>query len=270
MGRGSNESYNMVSIVFLALSALVCALTLLILGDVVPAGPLEPATEVPTATLALAADGRLPTFTPSDTPIATRDTGPSETPSITPTWTGMPTNTFTPSASPTGTNTATGTATFTLSPTWTFTPSATFTVTPTWTSTSTIAPPAAGQPPAGGTGATFTTPPSFPLLRDAFTHPGCQWQGIGGQVNGTQGPLPGITIKVTNPDGTTLTAVSGTAPDYGQSGWEIQVASAPTAGTYQVQVVAADQVTPLSNALAVQFTGTCEQSLAVVNFIQVQ
>lgn len=267
MGQSSsNEVFNFISVFFIALSALVCALSFLISGDVIPAGPLEPATDIPAATLVFEDyEGQFPRFTPSDTAEPTQEALPSATFTITPTWTGLPTNTGTPTTSPTPTDTPLPTATFTLSPTWTFTPS------PSETPTETLVPPTAvpGQPNPPG-GGSFTVPPNFPIYRDAFTHPGCEWQGIGGQVNGPNGPLPGITIKVTLPDNTSFTTASGTAPSYGQSGYELQVANAPTPGTYQLQVVGADGVTPLSGNITVQFSGACEQSLALVNFIRLQ
>jgi hypothetical protein len=265
MGQSSsNEVLNFISVFFIALSALVCALSLMISGDVIPAGPLEPATDVAAPTVR-----PWETFTPTDTLEPTEEAPPTSTFTVTPTWTGLPTNTFTPTMSPTPTDTPLPSATFTLSPTWTFTPSPTETPTQTPPPTATIqAAPNQPNNPPGGT--SFTVPPSFPIYRDAFAHPGCEWQGIGGQINGPNGPLPGITVRVTLPDNTTLTSVSGTAPSYGQSGYEIQVGNAPAPGAYQVQVVAADGTTPLSGPLTVQFTGTCEQNLALVNFIQLQ
>lgn len=273
MGQNSsNEVFNFISVFFIALSALVCALSLMISGDVIPAGPLEPATDIPAATLVFADyDGQFPQFTPSDTVQPTEQAPPTATFTITPTWTGLPTNTGTPTSSPTPTDTPLPSATFTLSPTWTFTPS------PSETPTITLPPPTQppaqnppGQNPPPGAGGSFTVPPSFPIYRDAFAHPGCEWQGIGGQVNGPNGPLPGITLKVTLPDSTTQTAVTGTAPSYGQSGYEIAVGNAPAPGTYQIQVVGADGTTPLSGPITIQFPGTCEQNLALVNFIRLQ
>ena len=167
MGQGSssqNETYNFISIFFVAMSIFVCLIAGLVMGDVVPAGPFEPATEVPEPT-SLVRDGRLPTATPSNTPRPTRELPPTSTPSITPTWTGFPTNTSTPTRTPTPTEEPSATLTFTSSPT------PTLTLTLTLTPTDTVPAPTA---PA----LLYVVQQGMPIYRDAFLHEGCEWQGI--------------------------------------------------------------------------------------------
>lgn len=258
--QGSNSTFNLISMFFLALTAFVCLIALLVMADIVPAGPLEPATDVPLPTSVLV-NGQLPSATPSNTlpPTVEGIDTPTRTPS--PTWTKFPTNTPTLTLSPTRTIVPTSTLTFTPSFTPTFTPSVTFTASP----TETTAPP---TPTEDLSNILFTPQPGMPIYRDAFLHPGCEWFGVAGQVVGQNGePLIGLTIKVTGDSGTAI-SVTGSNTGYGTSGFEAQLGLAPLAGTYTIQIVAADQVTQLSSPILLNFDGSCERNMALINFIQ--
>lgn len=84
--NSSNQRYNLISIFFLALTVMVCLIAVLILGNVVPAGPFEPATDVPTPTVLAG----IPTLTPTMTPLPTTAPIPTATPLPSATWTPIP------------------------------------------------------------------------------------------------------------------------------------------------------------------------------------
>lgn len=268
MAQGSQgsspELFNVISVFFLALSAFVCIISLLILGDIVPAGPLEPATDVPPPTSVLV-NNQLPTATPSDTPQPTSPELSTRTPTPSLTWTPFPTRTSTPTRTPTETPIPSATNTFTPSPTVTMTPSLTFTP----SATPTLQPDTA-TPTTSAVQVLFQVQPNMPIYRDAFLHPGCEWLGAGGQITGQNGePLVGLTVRITGPNGSSVTQVTGTNTNYGASGWEAQLANAPAANVYTVEVMSADLSRPLSNPITLSFDGTCERNLGLVNFTQV-
>lgn len=272
MGKKGNESYDLLTVFFLALSGFVCIITFMIMGDAISAGPFEP--EVPTATVVPLVFGTVtPTPpTPSATPLL-----PSLTPQPSATWTGIPTSTasFTPTSSPTGA------PTITLTWTPSSTPSITNTVPgPTETPVPPTETPVPPTPTATGPTPTFTATISAfplnvqqgtPLFRDAYLHPGCQWQGFAGQIT-LQGGAPGLgyVIRVTG-DGINgaLTQVSGTNTNYGSSGWEVQVGTAPSAGRYSLTVMSSDTTRQLSPTIDLSFPNDCTQNLVLINFVQV-
>ncbi|PJF42013.1 MAG: hypothetical protein CUN55_10670 [Phototrophicales bacterium] len=250
-----NETYDLISIFFLALSILTCLFTVAILTDAVAAGPFEP--EIPTNTPTVAVLGTpTPTLeTPTRTPIP-----PTNTPTETASYTPFPTNT----------ETATSTPTITLTPSITLSPTPVGRVIntplPSNTPTPTTPPP------------TNTPAPEFPLLlqpgtplfRNAFLVEGCEWQGLAGQVTLIGGePAIGLVVRVSGTGIGQLETVTGLAEAYGTSGWEIQIGNSVSITDVTVQVFSADGSTPLSEAVAVSFPGSCTQNLALVNFVQV-
>lgn len=270
MRQAGSDLYDLVSVFFLALGAFMCIITLLIMGGVVTAGPFEP--EDPTATPTRLAAA---TFTPSPmTPTQTPEPA-TATYTITPTWTDFPTNTALPSTTPSQTQTPTITLTWTPSstPSQTEIPSSP-TEAPTITNTPSITPTEGPSPTATITVAPFplTVQQGMPLFRDAYLHPGCEWQGVAGQVTLLGGaPGLGYVIQVTG-DGISgsLTQVSGTNTNFGAAGWEIKVADGVTSGRYQVQVLSADGTQQLSPVVELAFNSDCEQNLALINFVQVR
>ena len=231
---GANDVYNMISIFFVALAGFVCLIAFLIMGDILPAGPLEPATEVPLPTEI----GDI-TATPTDTPQ------PSATPQDTPESQATPT--WTPFPSQTATATVTSSATPIPSATATFTETATPTETPTGVPTET------------------STPQPVPTLG----LPAVLQYNLQNVTTSTGQPVPNLWVRIvgTNIDQFVLT---GSTASYGTlGGFELQTNSAPTAATFQIQVYGADQTTALSNAIPVNMNGTCDQTLAVVNFVQI-
>ncbi len=169
--------------------------------------------------------------------------GPTRTPTPSPTATFTPTNTPTATFTPTSTLPPSETPTFTPSPTG-----------PTATPTSQYA---------------FMLQPGSLILRDNFGNAaGCNWQGVAGQVTTDRGePVLGVQVRVKGP-GVELATLSGTAPFYGPSGWEIKVADAPVTSRYEVSLwVTGQQASP---TVEIVFPGVCQQNLATLNFIQMR
>jgi hypothetical protein len=283
MAQRDNTLYNLITLFFIGLSVVTCLIALLIIGNAVDAGPFEPATEVPLPTQLT----DLPTSTITLTPPPTLESVPSVTPLDTATWTPFPSATATNTFVPTNTRTPTRTRTFTPSATFTGTPQPTETLTPSFTPSVTLTVAPSNTPtftvtpsPTGPTAtATLTVAPfplaigqGTPIIRDAYLHPGCQWQGFAGQVVQQDGnPLTGYIIQVTDlSNNTRLTQVSGTNTNYGLSGWELQVSlNGQSTGRYRVQVYTSDGATTVSAPVEIAFSGSCQQNLVLLNFVQV-
>jgi hypothetical protein len=180
-------------------------------------------------------------------------------PSFTPV---TPTLPVTPTIPPTNT-TAPGTPTNTLFPS--ITPSQ----------------PAAAPGTATGLPASLTpiaigdTPSPFPFsLREPVSltsnfanSAGCLWQGVGGQVFDVNNqPLTGVRVHVFGP-GIDTYAVSGSNTLYGQSGYEVSVANTTSLTAYIVELQSPTG-TVISDQVQINFTATCQQNLALVNFKQ--
>lgn len=87
-------------------------------------------------------------------------------------------------------------------------------------------------------------------------------------MNGLQGiPLTGLTVAVSTPGGQPITALSGSSPRNGPSGWLVKVGSSPFRGRYEVELRNKDGVA-ISPKVTVDFTGQCESNLILVNFFQ--
>lgn len=197
----------------------------------------------------------LPTFTPTRTPL----------PTLPPTFTDTPTLTIAPTTTPTLTPTLAPSATITASPSITVT--ATITPTPT--------PPPSATP--GGPGAASPSP--FPyelpggqvvLVPNTYNAAACAWQGLGGQVFGLQGTeiniSSGLQAHVFG-SGIDLRSPVGSNSNYGQSGWEIAVATSINTNTYFVQLETA-QGTAVSDIYSVTFPGDCQRNVALLRFRQ--
>lgn len=245
--------YNIISLIFLALSVVVI---IFVVVQLLGPGPAPEAVgALPTAYV-------LPTLTPSNTPTNTPPATVTET----------PTNTLTP--------TQTETPTLTISPSPTITETLGPTDTPSATPTPSISPTA--SPTETPTGPTATLEPTLsPFLFDLreeqviFTTnfantAGCAWQGIGGQVFDLAGaPLTGLVIHIFGPNGLDRTVQSGSNSLYGVAGWEFPVDNKINANTYTVELMSAGG-TIVSRQITVTFPNDCARNLALVNFIQVR
>lgn len=129
---------------------------------------------------------------------------------------------------------------------------------------------------SAGEGAETTTTPSvyaFTLQDNAVTYvenqneDGCAWQSIAGQVIGLDGePIRQLPVQVTGENFEWLT-FTGSAPDFGPSGYEVWLNSTPLEAEYEVQLLNTTGL-PLSEIIVVQTLSACERNIAIVNFVQ--
>ena len=269
MKQAANVFFNIVSMIFVVLTAIVLAAVLAIAGDSMESPIFAPEATEP----ALAVVG-IPSLTPSNTPIPTATSTPSDTPTPLPSVTNTPTATNTATNTPTITNTPAPTGTYTPVPTETpVPPTHTPTQTPTFTNTPT---PTFSPTPTGPTPTAtetlspypFTIQQPSPVLREnTLNGAGCNWQGVAGQITTNRGePVVGIQVRVVKADEFDQITLSGSNLLYGASGWEMQVDEQVAVAVYEVSLwQTGEQVSP---AVRINFPGTCQQNLATINFIQ--
>lgn len=123
------------------------------------------------------------------------------------------------------------------------------------------------------------TPAAFPFtLQDgtyAYTQysgeEGCDYMAIAGQVFDLNGePLKFIPIQVRDADGFFETIVfSGSAPQYGPSGYEVLLNTSPYEAEFTVQLIS-ETARPLSDEIVVRTRDSCAENLIIVNFVQSQ
>lgn len=263
-GEGQNRVYNIVTVIFLLLTAIVIALVVVFAMGIIPVPFLAPdSLTVPEINI-------VPSPTITDTPPP-------------PTWTLTPTKTLTPSSTPSSTASVTPSLTITATAGPTDTP----TITPTASDTPTATPSYTFTPSITPTGPTLTftpTPSPFPFrvrggasgvvfTANFANTAGCAWQGIGGQIFGLQGEgLLGYQIRVTGgglgEGGAGVIVASGSNTLYGSpSGWEVFVSGQTNNNTYFVELLSPSGVV-VSPAVQVTFPNNCAQNLALVNFEQ--
>ncbi len=276
MSQAANGLFNLLTIIFVALTIVAVVVVASILNDSMePPSFLAPEETAIVPTLAmLASPTPWPSWTPSLTPL------PSNTPSPTPSHTPPPTATNTATATPTITETPAPTST--SEPTHTYTPvptntrkpptpTPTVTLTPTPTTTLTFTPSPTGPTPTPTNTLSpypFIVQPLSLILRENYANAaGCNWQGVAGQVTTDRGEaVVGIQVRVYSEGVFEQFTVTGTNQFYGPSGWEIVVDSQPNNGRYKVELWnGQEQVSP---TVEIVFPGTCQQNLATVNFIQ--
>lgn len=253
MGRGNERIYNIVSVVFLVLSAIACiGFTIVLL---LPGADVEVA-DLPTEVV-------VPSSTPTITPTITRTPLPATfTPTFTPT--------LTPSVSPTIAPSVT--ATTTVTPTETITPTPDYTSTATETPTTTPTETPSGPSPTPPSPYLFGVADEITFARNFANSAGCAWQGIGGTVTGLNGAPYPTQLVVRVYGGGLLqdqTSTTGTNSFYGPSGFEVQVANTISTSTYFIQLESRAG-TPVSDAIQVTFAGDCDRNVALVNFVQLR
>ncbi len=170
-----------------------------------------------------------------------------------------------------------------LQPTWTAsptlqatpsnTPRPTFTPLPTNTPFSLIPPTRTSRPSATPTTARAPFSGSFSQVESTIVHPerACNWAGIGGTVvdaNGShvigtvvvlRGTLNGSTIQ--------QQTVSGINKEYGPSGFEFVLGTAPVASNNTLSVQLVDQQNiPLSDPVQITTSTDCGENLVLVRF----
>jgi hypothetical protein len=277
--KSSNTLANLLTLLFLALSMLVCLVTGGWISDTLAVPDrLRPVTEFPIPTQVLQqfwtpSNTPLPSETPPPTltPEPTDTRRPTATQTDTPTTTPTPTTTETPSDTPLPSNTPLPT-TARPSRTVTWTPSATFTASFTATSSPTIS---QTPTPTGATATRTATFAAFPfqiesLLVGRDPNELCDFQGFAGTVLDQSGaPIFEVNIDVKGPglpiDG--LTVASSSVPTYGLGGWEARVSPTLNTSSYTVQLEDIEG-NPLSYPVDYTFTGTCEQNVLYIYFRQ--
>lgn len=163
-----------------------------------------------------------------------------------------------------------------LPPTWTPSPLPTDvpTSTPraTATQTPTPRPTATGMAQPGATHTLSLYP--FTLQNEAVTYTqnpneqGCAWMSIAGQVFDLNGePRKNLPILVTGDDFGDAIAWSGSAPQWGESGYEVFLNSTPYEAEFGVQLLNTTGM-PLSEVIVVRTLSSCDHNVAIVNFVQ--
>jgi Tol biopolymer transport system component len=98
---------------------------------------------------------------------------------------------------------------------------------------------------------------------------GCDWLGMGGQAFARSGePLAGLVVHLEG-GGVVWDTLTGSKPEYGPGGYEIQIADflATTTGVYRAQL-RDPRGQPLSEWIAVDTFADCSKNLLMVNFAQ--
>jgi hypothetical protein len=170
-----------------------------------------------------------------------------------------------------------------LPPTWTpsptITPRPTLTPTFTPTSTPTEAPTATEVPtptPLPPEMVQYALSPGSPkaMASTAF-YPdlGCKWAGVAGQIFDVNGePVPPASVLVVvggtlNGEAVELLSLSGAAPQYGLSGYEVVLGDVPIASQGSLYIQLFDpQGQPITNRINFDTFGACEQNLILINF----
>jgi hypothetical protein len=97
----------------------------------------------------------------------------------------------------------------------------------------------------------------------------CDWLSIAGTVTGAFGQaLLNLPIEVTG-QGFAEVQFSGSAPQFGPSGFEINVGDEPEAKTFSVRVLTPFGE-PASDYVVITTGETCQTNVVVIQFIQVQ
>lgn len=190
---------------------------------------------------------------------------PSPTITLTPTITMTPTITRTPTPFPT------------FTPTTTVQPSATPTITPTQVISS-----AGGDANDLNTlepGATVATPTNAPTkspfeyITDSVFYRanrndlGCNWLSVGGNVLDINGqPVFDLPVEIIG-DGFEEIVFSGSDTDFGPAGYQVQLDDRPSGGQYSVRLLGPTGL-PVSDFIFVTMGASCDENVAVVNFIE--
>jgi hypothetical protein len=104
---------------------------------------------------------------------------------------------------------------------------------------------------------------------------GCNWFGIGGQVFDLQGaPLVGTSVLVggkLSGKPVNLLTLTGTARQYGEAGYELQLDDHPVSSVGTLWIQLTDQAgLPLSGKISFDTSDDCQKNLVLINFRQVR
>lgn len=167
--------------------------------------------------------------------------------------------------------------TWTASPTFVVTPSdtprPTLTPIPTNTSFSLVPPTKTPRPSATPTKARAPFTGSFTQVDSTVVHPdlACNWAGIGGTVvDANNSPVIGTVVVLRGTlNGSTVEqqTVSGINKEYGPSGFEFVLGTAPVASDKTLYVQLVDQQNiPLSDPVQITTSTECSKNLVMVRF----
>jgi len=103
---------------------------------------------------------------------------------------------------------------------------------------------------------------------------GCAWMGVAGRAFDIQNrPVKGIRVQLSgwlNGHTVNLLSLTGTALQYGPSGYEFTLAEAPMATTGWLKIQLLDQSDlPLSSIVVLDTYAECEKNLILVDFKQI-
>jgi len=246
VAKDRTQLFNQLTVLLLALTpiVLICYLVILIVPTF-PLNPLPPVSQLPPAVIP-------PTGTPTATPTVTATPRPTNTPTAAPTAT--PTPTSTPTEPPTNTPQPTVAGS---RPGPTLPPSATPSSTPTPIATLSV------------TKSPFNYTAEVIYQRAQLY--GTNWAGVAGLVFGLDRKhQPNIVLRLWGDEpigeaGRTLP--SGTAIQYGPSGWEFTLGDKPAFGKWNLQLLTDDNQ-PLSPVIEIEMKGDPRTNLAYVIFYQ--
>lgn len=247
VARDRTQLFNQLTLLFLALTpiVLICYLVIL-LFPTSALNPLPPVVLAPPAVVP-------PTSTPTATPTVTATPRPTNTPTVAPSPTPVPTEpptelpTNTPEPTVAGRRTG-PTLPPSLTPSSTPTPIVTLSVT---------------ESPFNYTAE---------VIYQYHQLYGVNWAGIAGRVFGPnlKGEMTNIVVRAWGDDplgAEGSTRISGTATQYGPSGWEFRLSDKPAFGNWNVQLLS-DDGQPLSPVIEIEMRGDPRANLAYVIFNQ--
>lgn len=263
-GRPGCLSPGSISVFFLGLTVLfLIYFALLIVNPYVPINPFPPRTPLPIYIVA-SADPNVPMVTPTPTKLSETPRFSTLEPTAAPTLPPSPTDAGPASATPiVGDQPRVPTATpITPTPTLVSGPGLGDIITGVFT------------PPPAGDAASFTRSPfPFTVFGDEVQYianpndQACRWASIAGSVTDIDGqPLPGLALHVMG-EGIDEIRFTGTALTYGDGGYEVFLNGAPLRSQYVVQLLS-QTGTPISAEFTVTTSASCEENVAIVNFVQ--
>ena len=113
----------------------------------------------------------------------------------------------------------------------------------------------------------------FSLQNEAVTYrkndngDGCAWSSIVGQVFDLKGKgVVGLPINIKG-EGFESIEFTGSKPEFGISGYEVFLNSTPLAAEFEVRLLNTTGQ-PLSETIIVKSLSSCDQNVAIVNFVQ--
>lgn len=227
--KGGGGFYNLLAALFVLATAGICVVTvLLIRNPTLPFNPFPPPSPYPTPTLFLLGGGSSSGNAPPSPTLVPATRVPTTLPRVT-----QPPQ-------------VTASATLQLRPTG-------LTALPGGTNTVSIMP--------------FTIQNEAVTYSQNTNNKGCAWLSIAGQVFDIDGnPLPGLPVRVTGENFDWI-AFTGTAPQFGPSGYEVYLNSTPIEAEFLVQLLNTTGE-PLSEPVVVRTISSCDGNVAIANFIQ--